>query len=457
MRDQAWIGRLGLILSLLLMSGCQGLQGQGSPTAAVTPPPAVQTAEAPRGATVTPAPAPTVPPAAVASTPAPTPTSAAAGSARPTTTSAPATGPAPADLSGVRLALDRVAGGLQTPIHLTHAGDGSGRLFVVEKAGRIRIVRDGGAVAQPFLDIRPLVGSRGSEQGLLGLAFHPDYKANGFFYVNYTDQAGDTVIARYQVSQGNPDLANPESARVILAFDQPYANHNGGLLLFGPDGYLWIGTGDGGSGGDPHGNGQNGQAILGKMLRIDVNGREPYGIPPDNPFVDGAKARPEVWALGLRNPWRYTFDRATGDLYIADVGQNAYEEINVTPAGTPGGLNYGWNRMEGAHCFRAAQGCDQAGLELPVAEYSRDKGCSVTGGHVYRGQRYPQLAGIYFYGDYCSGIIWGLVRHADGRWTAREVLDTDLRISTFGEDEAGEVYVANMGSGEILRLTQAAG
>jgi glucose/arabinose dehydrogenase len=314
-------------------------------------------------------------------------------------------------------------------------------------------VQDGAVMPTPFLDIISLVNSSGSEQGLLGLAFHPRYSENGFFYVHYSDLNGDTAIARYQVS-ADPNVADPTTASMLLQIDQPYSNHNGGHLLFGPDGYLYIGMGDGGSGGDPHGNGQNPTALLGKMLRIDVDGGSPYAIPWDNPFVNTPDARGEIWATGLRNPWRYSFDRLTGDLYIADVGQNEYEEVNFAPLGTSG-LNYGWNRMEGTHCFRADD-CDRDGLVLPIGEYDHDEGCSITGGNVYRGSAYPALFGGYFFGDFCSGRIWSLHRDAGGAWIQTELLESDAEISAFGEDTNGELYLTSMGDGAIYQLTAAA-
>jgi glucose/arabinose dehydrogenase len=309
-------------------------------------------------------------------------------------------------------------------------------------------------VAQPFLDITPLVGSSGNEQGFLGLAFHPNYRQKGLFYVNYTNRDGDTVVARYSASPAS-DQADPGSGAVLLTVDQPFANHNGGHLAFGPDGYLYIGLGDGGSGGDPRGNGQNLGALLGKMLRIDVNQGDPYGIPANNPFLGQPGARPEIWAYGLRNPWRYSFDRVTGDLYIADVGQNAYEEISFQAAASQGGENYGWNRMEGAHCYPASAACSQSGLVLPVAEYGRNRGCSVTGGFVYRGAAQPSLTGAYFFADYCTGWFWSLQRGADGRWTQTELVDTDVQVSSFGEDEAAELYVTDLSRGNLYRLVAA--
>ena len=346
------------------------------------------------------------------------------------------------------VSLTRVASGFDEPLLVTHAGDGSGRLFVVERGGMIRIVRNGKVEPTPFLDIAERVRTNGSEQGLLGLAFPPDYAQRKHFYVHYTAKSGvgDTLVARYQVG-ANPAVADPSSEEVLLRHAQPYANHNGGHLAFGPDGYLYIGLGDGGSGGDPQGNGQNPRTLLGKMLRLDVeSGAKPYAIPRDNPFGN------EIWALGLRNPWRFSFDRATGDLYIADVGQNAYEEVNFQPAASRGGENYGWNVREGMHCFRGAT-CDRKGLTDPVAEYRNGSGnCSITGGHVYRGAQYPSLAGVYIYGDFCSGQLWALRRSKDG-WQNARLLESGLRLSSFGEDEAGNVYLVDYGKGEVHRLS----
>jgi glucose/arabinose dehydrogenase len=268
--------------------------------------------------------------------------------------------------------------------------------------------------------------------------------------VNYTDRAGDTKVARYRVTK-DADRADPASEEIVLAVQQPYANHNGGQLAFGPDGYLYIGMGDGGSANDPYGNGQKMSTLLGKLLRIDVeSGVRPYAVPPSNPFVGKKEVRPEIWASGLRNPWRFSFDRATGDLFIADVGQNRFEEVNVQPASSKGGENYGWNVLEGSHCLRSKT-CDTAGLVPPAAEYDHGRGCSVTGGMVYRGKVLPHFQGNYVYGDYCSGRIWGM-REEDGRWNPAELADTRLSISTFGEDEAGEVYVADHSNGGIYRL-----
>jgi glucose/arabinose dehydrogenase len=345
------------------------------------------------------------------------------------------------------IALSQVASGLAQPVQITHAADGSDRLFVLERTGVIRILRNGVIDATPFLDISGLVNSSGPEQGLLGLAFPPDYSNRGHFYLYYTDHAGvgDSVLARYRLS-ADPDVADPASAETLLRLAQPFTNHNGGQLAFGPDGYLYLGLGDGGSGGDPLGNAQNPASLLGKLLRIDVEaGVAPYAIPADNPFGN------EIWATGLRNPWRFSFDRLTGDLYIGDVGQNAFEEVNFQPAAGPGGQNYGWVRMEGMHCYTGL-GCDQAGLTLPVAEYSHaDGNCSITGGHVYRGAQYPSLQGIYLYGDFCSGQLWGLRQGVAG-WENQHLLNSGLNLSTFGEDESGNLYVADYGSGNLYRI-----
>ena len=306
-------------------------------------------------------------------------------------------------LEELSLKLVPVADGLDRPLFVTHGDDGSGRLFIVERAGTVRILAEGRLVERPFLDIRDRVGSEGSEQGLLGLAFAPDYAHSGRFYVNYTDRRGDTVVARYQVA-ADPDLADPASERVVLRIDQPAANHNGGMLAFGPDGRLWIGAGDGGGSNDRYGNGQNPGTLLGKMLRLDVTSDpdQPYAIPANNPWLNsdwnGQDVRDEVWAVGLRNPWRYSFDRDTGDLWIADVGQNRYEEINIVPAGSPGGLNFGWPISEGSHCFPEDKVCDLSGLEAPAFDYSHDDGnCSITGGYVYRGTQIPALRGAYLF------------------------------------------------------------
>jgi glucose/arabinose dehydrogenase len=358
------------------------------------------------------------------------------------------------DASSLDVRLKRVARGLSSPLQITHAADGSKRLFVAEQDGLIRVIRKGVLRRTPFLDITGLTEASG-EQGLLGLAFHPDYSATGRFFVNYTDLNGDTVVAEYTTATQNPGRADPHSARVLLTIDQPYSNHNGGDIKFGPDGYLYIATGDGGSGGDPMDNGQSLSTLLGKLLRIDVDssrGDRPYGIPSDNPFVDRHGARPEIYDYGLRNPWRFGFDRATGDLWIADVGQDSYEEINVARSGHTAGLNFGWNTMEAHACYEPSNGCARKGLELPVAAYPHSQGCSVSGGHVYRGTSQPALSGGYFYGDYCSGIVWALDATEPNKDGPSVVLRTGHNISTFGENEAGELFMADLSSGEIFKL-----
>ena len=363
--------------------------------------------------------------------------------------------PAPAVLAGI--AVEKVGEDFEQPVQLTHAGDGSGRLFVVGRRGTIQIIEGRAVQPAPFLNIGSLVSTGGSEQGLLGLAFHPDYRNNGRLLVNYTDTDGHTVIAEYRVSVDDPDRADAEAVKIVLTYEQPYRNHNGGMLAFGPDGYLYVGTGDGGSGGDPLGNGQKLSTLLGKMLRIDVDAESPYAIPSDNPFVGVAGVRPEIWAYGLRNPWRYSFDRETGDLYIADVGQNSIEEVSFQPAGSAGGENYGWNDTEGSRCFSPGEACDKSGFVLPIAEYSHEEGCSITGGYVYRGQSETALRGHYVFGDYCSGRIWTSVRSADGVWATTERLTTGLSISSFGEGEDGEIYFLDYRGGSIFRIKAVAG
>lgn len=347
--------------------------------------------------------------------------------------------------------LVEVAKGFKKPLYVTQAGDGSGRLFVLEQAGRIWIVKDGSVQPEPFLDISSSVNSEANERGLLGLAFHPQYKDNGIFFVHYSDLNGDTAIARYQVSADNPDKADPTSGKIILGVKQPYANHNGGQMAFGPDGYLYVGLGDGGSEGDPHQNGQNKNVLLGKLLRIDIDA-DTYKIPPDNPFADGKSGRPEVWAFGLRNPWRFSFDRATGDLYIGDVGQNRWEEVDFQTAGASGGANYGWNIVEGNHAYSGAQAPQD--LIPPIAEYNHSDGCAIIGGYVYRGKMLPDLQGIYVYGDYCSGKTWAAYRDTAGNWQSADFINTGRLITSFGEDEAGELYLVDQ-AGSILRFAAA--
>jgi glucose/arabinose dehydrogenase len=343
------------------------------------------------------------------------------------------------------------------PMFITHAGDGSGRIFIVEKSGYIRIISGGSTLATPYLNIDPLVGSGGSEQGLLSMAFSPDYATNGRFYVNYTNNSGDTVIARYQVS-ADPNVANPGSAQIVLTIDQPQSNHNGGQIQFGPDGMLYIGMGDGGGAGDTPNNAQTNDRLLGKMLRINVDVGNPttYTIPADNPFVGVAGYREEIWQTGLRNPWRFSFDRTTGDMYIGDVGQGQWEEIDFQDADSEGGENWGWRCYEGDTAYNTA-GCQPASAyDFPVHDYNHSGGrCSVTGGYVYRGGVYPRMEGMYFFADYCSGETYGL-QLFNSQWVFLELHDFGGNPTSFGEDEAGNVYVTTQG-GTVYRLTDPSG
>jgi glucose/arabinose dehydrogenase len=410
------------------------------------------------GASVTPtgepAPTPAVPSpsAPAASLPGASAPSSSSGSPPPTAVTSPLA-PASFDPARVHVDLQPFAQGLQSPLFATGTADASGRLFVVEQAGRIRIVNGDGSVApKPFLDITDRVES-GGERGLLGLALHPGYPGNGRVFVDYTRQPdGATVISEFHASG---TTADPASEQVLLTIKQPFANHNGGMVTFDPAGMLMIGMGDGGSGGDPQGNGQNRGVLLGKILRIDVDGAKPYGVPRDNPFPNLANVRPEIWDLGMRNPWRFSFDRTTGNLFIGDVGQGAWEEIDAEPAGQ-GGRDYGWNLMEGRHCFQS--GCDSTGLIQPVAEYGHDSGCSVTGGYVYRGSRYPALTGGYLFSDYCSGTIWALsaaAAIADGKADPAIVGSAGFSVSSFGQGDDGELFAVDL-SGRVLTVGAAA-
>ncbi len=348
------------------------------------------------------------------------------------------------------LALEVVTDELTSPVGLTSFHGDPSRIFVLEQPGRVRVVRDGTLLPDPFLDVTSETSADG-ERGLLGLAFHPDYALNGYVFAYYTNNAGDTRVVRYTAT--NPESADPGSAEVILAVDQPYSNHNGGHIAFGRDGYLYIALGDGGDGGDPDGNGQELSTLLGSILRIDVDGGSPYVVPSDNPYTGTAGAAPEIWVYGLRNPWRFSFDRANGDLFIGDVGQSRLEEISVQNAGSGGGENFGWNVMEGSQCFGAAS-CDMTGLTLPVYEYDHDEGCSVTGGYVYRGAALPQLVGRYFFGDFCTGLVRSF-RYDGG--AAVDVQDHTAELgpqaglSSFGEDADGELYLLDI-EGIVYRL-----
>jgi glucose/arabinose dehydrogenase len=366
------------------------------------------------------------------------------------------------EVHGTSLDTELVADGLKEPVHLTAPSLELDRLFVVEQAGTIRVIHNGKVLSKPFLDIRDRVRS-GGERGLLSLAFHPSYTVNRRFFVYYTDRTGDLILSEFLTSD-DPDKADPSTERQLLAIDhRKYANHNGGQLAFGPDHFLYLGPGDGGSGGDPDNHGQDLRVLLGKLLRIDVDKREggkPYGIPPSNPFVKKKTAAPEIWAYGLRNPWRFSFDRDTGDLYIADVGQSTSEEVDVQPASSHGGENYGWRYMEGLHCFNPPSKCPTEGLTTPVLEYPTSPPGAITGGFVYRGCRMPDLHGTYFYSDYYKGFIRTFTL-AQGRATKLEDVTRQLtprsfsgkhHISSFGEDARGEIYLLEHQSGEIYRV-----
>ena len=405
-------------------------------------------------------PASTSPDAGQASSPAPStrasasPTSSPA--APPTSPSTPEPGPSGTTGEPPRLALEPVVDGLDGPLDVAWRSADPASLFVVEQVGRVRIVRDGRLFERPFLDIASIV-TAGGEQGLLGLAFHPD-RADGRVFVYHTALDGAQVLAAYRTDPDDPDRVDPDSRDELLVMEDPFGNHNGGGLAFGPDGYLYVSTGDGGGGGDPLGSGRDPGTLLAKVLRLDVDAGPDdglgYAIPPDNPFRASEGARPEIWLSGLRNPWRIRFDRATGDLWIGDVGQGAVEEIDVARAGA-GGLDFGWNIMEGSGCFRS-EGCDREGLTLPVTEYGHDQGCSVTGGTVYRGKAQPDLVGWYVFSDYCSGMFWAIDAATDGPQPPIAVLDSGRSISAIAEDAAGELYATDLG-GELLRIVVDAG
>ena len=364
-------------------------------------------------------------------------------------------GPSPSEppAGTVPVGLQDIASGLSVPLYLTAPAGDPTRLFIVEKGGAIRVVKDGALLPTPFLDLTGRV-STGGEQGLFGLAFDPAYADNGRFVVHYTDVGGNTVVALFRVSADDADRADPASETIVLTAEQPFSNHNGGQILFGPDGMLYIGLGDGGGSGDPGGRGQALTDLLGSILRVDVRTGTGYTVPPDNPFLGRADANPEIWSFGLRNPWRFTFDPATGDLYIADVGQNAWEEVDVVPAaaGAGRGANFGWNVTEGRHCFAQAN-CDLAQFTLPVLEYSHGEGCSITGGYVYRGAAIPALQGHYFYADYCQGWVRSF-RLQDGQAVEPQqwpTLAPGGTITSFGQDAAGELYVLTA-EGRVSRI-----
>ncbi|MBK9257047.1 MAG: PQQ-dependent sugar dehydrogenase [Saprospiraceae bacterium] len=357
-------------------------------------------------------------------------------------------------LTGQDFQLIPVAQGFIRPVDISHAGDE--RLFITEKDGTIAILYENGTKsATPFLDIKNRVNALANERGLLGLAFHPDYKNNGYFYVHYTNNSGNSTISRFKVSENNTEMADPTSELILMVVNQPFNNHNAGDLNFGPDGYLYIGMGDGGSGGDPGNRSQNPKDRLGKILRIDVDSDVlPFGIPADNPFVNNADTLQEIWSLGWRNPWRFSFDRLTGDMWVGDVGQSKWEEVNMEKAGN-GGQNYGWRCYEGMEVFNSA-GCGPIGKYVfPVHVYPNrfDVGCSLTGGYVYRGTQNPTFYGKYIFTDFCTGIFWTLSNQNDG-WVHEELADLDNQdYSSFGEDMHGELYVAGLASGRIFRIS----
>lgn len=365
------------------------------------------------------------------------------------------------DGSSTGLSLQQIASGLTFPTSVINAGDGSSRLYITEQRGTVRVIENGSLVSGNFLDLSAEVKCCG-EQGLLGLAFHPDFSHNGYLFVYYINQDGDAVIARYHSPPGSQE-ADKDPQHIILTIKQPTPIHNGGQLQFGPDGYLYIGTGDGGSfdstgdgsGNDPQNNGQRLDTLLGKILRIDIDHAQPYAIPPTNPYATSASARKEIWASGLKNPWRFSFDQLTGDLYISDVGRDRWEEINFQAHNSPGGENYGWRLMEGPACFYPAHDCNPDGtLTLPAIQFSHSQGCAVIGGYVYRGNQAPALVGKYLYADFCTGKIWGAARSEDGAWSSTLLLDSDYMITSFGEDQDGELYITHRdkADGAIYRL-----
>jgi glucose/arabinose dehydrogenase len=351
---------------------------------------------------------------------------------------------------------ETTATGLINPLYLTHAGDGSGRLFIVQRDGKILIYKNGSLNSTPFLDISGIIEDTSGEQGLLGLAFDPNYETSGKFYVVYTVTGNAVTLARFTVS-GDPDIANTTAAP-LLSIPKTHTNHNGGMIAFGPDGYLYMAVGDGGGGGDPDDNGQDKDSLFGKILRLDVSGSG-YTSPAANPFASDPNGKDEIWAYGLRNPWRFSFDRSTGDLYTGDVGQGKQEEINFQLASSTGGENYGWRIMEGNLCYNPSSNCTPpSDYEPPIHAYDHgiddEFGCSVTGGYVYRGSNFPALQGVYLYGDFCLGEIWGLVNNGSV-WTSTLLADTDFYISSFGEDESGELYVVDYVGGTVYRLVEA--
>jgi glucose/arabinose dehydrogenase len=351
----------------------------------------------------------------------------------------------------------QVVAGLDNPILLTNAGDGTGRMFAVEQNGFVLLLEDGTYNPEPFLDVtealpRTVIQGRYSEQGLLGMAFHPEFATNGEFFIAYTKQDGGLVVARFNVLEDDPNRADPESGQEVLVLDEPFDNHNAGMLAFGPDGYLYVAIGDGGGSGDPLNNGQKADNLYSSIIRIDID-QEPYAIPEDNPFLDDDRFAPEIWVMGLRNPWRFSFDRENGDMYIADVGQERFEEISFVPGDVNGGLNFGWATYEGNEIFKAEIE-PVTDVTPPIIAYDHSFGCSVTGGYAYRGEALAELDGVYIYGDYCNGNIWFAYQDEDGEWQDDLMWMSEYVISSFGEDEAGEVYLVDY-KGEIYRLDRA--
>ena len=428
------------LVAVLLLAACAGPE----PTPTPTPTPAP---------TLTPTPTP-MPTPTLAPTLTPTPTPTPVPTPTPTLTPTPVPTPSPLRAMQVERTFPNLT--FQRLTNLVQPDDGQDHIFVTEQPGRVRVFPNDqqASEAQIFLDIRNRVSEVDNEEGLLGLAFDPNYKSNGYFYVYYSAaNPRRSVVSRFSVSGNDPNVADPDSEFIIMEIPQPYGNHNGGQIAFGPDGYLYVGLGDGGAGGDPLGNGQNTGTLLAAILRVDVGGvsdGDNYRIPPDNPFAGVGGAREEIWAYGLRNPWRFSFDKATGLLWVADVGQDRWEEIDVVEKG----LNYGWNIMEGRHCFSPSVGCDMTGLELPLAEYDHSDGCSITGGYVFRGSGMTSLLGAYVYGDFCSGKIWGL--RYDGESVTEQMLlvDSNLLIASFGQDLAGNLYILSRNEG-IYRLVPA--
>ena len=384
-------------------------------------------------------------------------------SSEPATEAAPEPPSEASAAAGVRVELEEALAGFTQPIHVTNAGDGSNRLFIVERQGRILVAEDGVVQPEPFLDIRDLVGDWFVEQGLFSVAFHPEFAKNGFFYVFYTatpeaddeSRAGDNTIARFEVHPDDPNRANRDAFSILLQIPDREVNHNGGNLIFGADGYLYAGTGDEGGQGWRWNNSQDPGVYFGKILRLDVDAEAPYAIPEDNPFVDNDEYLPEIWAMGLRNPWRFNFDPATGDMFIGDVGDLTYESVYRVPAGESG-LNFGWPVVEGDECYPPGEPCDPTGFEPPILTYRHAEGeaptsCSITGGFVYRGQDYPFMQGVYVFGDWCSGRIWGATE-VDGDWQMHQLAQVPISISSFGQDEHGELYLTDMINGKIQRL-----